>query len=116
MNNESGNNNSFFDRVYELVCMIPKGKVATYGQIALLAGNPRSSRIVGYALHVNPRPGEIPCHRVVNRLGGLAPAFAFGGTDAQRRLLEAEGVEINEDQSVDLSCFRWDSSNVLLNR
>jgi methylated-DNA-protein-cysteine methyltransferase-like protein len=114
MDNKPENINSFFERVYKLVCMIPKGRVATYGQIAVLAGNPRASRIVGYALHVNPRPGEIPCHRVVNRFGGLAPAFAFGGTDAQRRLLEAEGVMVDEDNNIDLKRFRWDSSLVLL--
>lgn len=104
---------TFFDRVYEAVCKIPKGKVATYGQIALLAGNPKASRVVGYALHVNPRPGVIPCHRVVNRFGGLAPAFAFGGTDAQQRLVEGEGVAV-EEGAVDLKKYRWDSSGVFL--
>ncbi len=104
---------TFFDCVYQAVCMIPKGRVATYGQIALLAGNPRASRVVGYALHVNPRPGVIPCHRVVNRFGGLAPAFAFGGTDAQQRLLEGEGVAV-KNGAVDLKLYRWDSSGVLL--
>ena len=98
---------NFYERVYAAVCRIPKGKVATYGQIALLAGNPRASRIVGYALHVNPKPGIIPCHRVVNRMGGLAPSFAFGGTDAQQRLLEGEGVPV-EDGKVDLKRFLWD--------
>ena len=104
---------NFFERVYEAVCRIPEGKVATYGQIALLAGNPRASRVVGYALHVNPRPGAIPCHRVVGRTGRLAPSFAFGGTDAQRRLLEGEGVAV-EDGAVDLKRYRWDSSGVLI--
>lgn len=86
-----------FEKIYEVVCAIPKGKVATYGQVATLAGNPRWSQIVGYALHSNPRPFEIPCHRVVNRFGGLASAFAFGGADTQRALLEAEGVEFDDD-------------------
>jgi methylated-DNA-protein-cysteine methyltransferase-like protein len=104
---------TFFDRVYQAVSMIPKGRVATYGQIALLAGNPKASRVVGYALHVNPRPGVIPCHRVVNRFGGLAPAFAFGGSDAQQLLLEGEGVVV-ENGVVDLKRYRWDSSGVLL--
>ena len=104
---------NFFERVYEAVCRIPKGKVATYGQIALLAGNPKASRVVGYALHVNPRPGVIPCHRVVNREGRLAPAFAFGGSDAQRLLLEGEGVEVGEN-GVDLKRYLWDSSDILL--
>ena len=86
-----------FEKIYEVVCAIPKGKVATYGQVATLAGNPRWSQIVGYALHSNPRPIEIPCHRVVNRCGGLAAAFAFGGENAQRSLLESEGVEFDDD-------------------
>lgn len=97
---------NFFERVYSAVRRIPRGKVATYGQIALLAGNPRASRVVGYALHVNPYPGVIPCHRVVNRQGRLAPSFAFGGTDAQQRLLEGEGVTVN-DGYVDLKRYGW---------
>ena len=65
-----------FDLIYEKVRAIPRGRVATYGQIAALAGKPRWSRVVGYALHVNPEPGKIPCHRVVDRNGRLSPAFA----------------------------------------
>ena len=83
---------SFNERVYDLVGQIPAGCVATYGQIAALAGQPRAARMVGYALHANPRPGVIPCHRVVFRDGSLAPGFAFGGPDRQRELLEREGV------------------------
>lgn len=98
---------SFYDEVYAAVESIPKGKVATYGHIALLLGRPRASRAVGYALHVNPRPGIVPCHRVVNRQGRLAPAFAFGGEDAQRRLLEAEGVTVSPDGFVDLTVYLW---------
>lgn len=103
---------SFYDRVYEAVCRIPKGKVATYGQIAMLAGSPRASRVVGYALHVNPKPGVIPCHRVVNREGRLAPSFAFGGTDAQQRLLEGEGVSV-QDGYVDLKRFGWNGCSTV---
>lgn len=77
----------FFERVYEVVEQIPEGMVATYGQVALLAGRPRSARYVGYALHSNPRPGEIPCHRVVFADGRICEGFAFGGPDAQRELL-----------------------------
>lgn len=98
---------SFFAKVYDEVRKIPCGKVATYGQIALLAGNPRASRIVGYALHVNPQPGIIPCHRVVNRFGYLAPAFAFGGAEIQKQLLETEGVKV-VDGKVDLSKYLMD--------
>lgn len=101
---------SFFENVYEAVQLIPRGKVATYGQIARMIGSPRSSRAVGYALHVNPRPGVIPCHRVVNREGRLAPAFAFGGPEIQARLLESEGVEVSEDFTVDLEKYLWQTS------
>ena len=91
-----------FERIYEVGRSIPEGKVMTYGQVALLAGNPRWARVVGYALHVNPEPGVIPCHRVVNREGRVAPGFAFGGTDAQRKLLEGEGVSFLENGLVDM--------------
>ncbi len=67
---------SFYDKIYEAVMSIPYGKTATYGQIAALAGNPRAARAVGNALHKNPLPGVIPCHRVVNASGRLSPAFA----------------------------------------
>ena len=94
---------TFDESVYAAVRLIPRGRVATYGQIALLCGNPRASRAVGWALRRNPSPGaEIPCHRVVNREGRLAPAFAFGGPGAQRDLLEAEGVPFFADGRVDL--------------
>ena len=94
-----------FEKIYEVVKTIPKGKVATYGQVALLAGNPRWARVVGYALHVNPEPGVIPCHRVVNRFGKTSVAFAFGGEDMQRRLLEEEGVVFESDGTVDLKKY-----------
>lgn len=98
---------SAFEQIYEIVRQIPRGRVATYGMIAQLAGNPRWARAVGYALHANPEPGIIPCHRVVNRFGGLAPAFAFGGASRQRALLEAEGVCFTEDGRADLARCLW---------
>ena len=98
---------SVFERIYDVVCAIPKGKVATYGQVALLAGNPRWARVVGYALHKNPAFGVIPCHRVVNREGKTAPAFAFGGEDVQRQMLEAEGVVFDDDGRIDLAVYGW---------
>ncbi len=101
---------SFYDTVYDCVLKIPEGKVATYGQIAFLCGSPRASRAVGYALHFNPKPGVIPCHRVVNRFGNLAEKFAFGGVDAQRFLLECEGVEVDENNTIDLSKYQWNSN------
>ncbi len=96
-----------FTLIYDVVKQIPCGKVATYGQIAMLAGNPRWSRVVGYALHVNPEPGIIPCHRVVNRFGEPSSAFAFGGVNEQIALLENEGVRFT-DGRVDLSRYLWD--------
>ena len=99
--------NNTYELIYDVVRMIPRGRVATYGQVAALAGNPRWSRVVGYALHVNPEPGVIPCHRVVNRFGEPSPAFAFGGINEQILLLEKEGVPMT-DGRVDLSKYQWD--------
>ena len=98
---------SAFERIYEVVRQIPCGQVATYGQIAALAGNPRWSRVVGYALHVNPDPQNIPCYRVVNRLGEVSSAFAFGGENAQIGLLQGEGVEFLPDGRVNLARYQW---------
>ena len=97
---------SVFQKIYEVVEKIPQGKVATYGQVALLAGNPRWSRVVGYALHANPDPSRIPCHRVVDRFGSVSKAFAFGGENMQVKLLEQEGVEL-KDGRVDLTIYQW---------
>ncbi len=98
--------NNTFQKIYEVVKQIPCGKVATYGQVALLAGNPRWSQVVGYALHVNPDTSTIKCHRVVNRFGETSKAFAFGGADMQAILLQEEGVEVI-DGKVDLSIYGW---------
>ena len=95
-----------FEKVYEAVKLIPEGSVATYGQVAQAAGNPRLSRVVGYALHVNPQPGVIPCHRVVKRDGEVSSAFAFGGANQQVELLRAEGVGFMDDTHVDIARFR----------
>ena len=91
-------------RIYEAVKRIPKGKVATYGQVAALAGNARMSRAVGNALHKNPDPEGTPCYRVVNSKGELSGEFAFGGAGAQARLLEADGIEVR-DGRVDLEVY-----------
>lgn len=97
---------SFYGTVYEIVRKIPEGKVATYGQIAVLAGKPGAARAVGNALHHNPAQSLTPCHRVVNSRGRLSGAFAFGGLKEQRFLLEREGVEVVNYQ-VDLNHFQW---------
>ena len=94
-----------FQRVYEITARIPYGRVTTYGQIARLLGNPRLSRIVGCAL--NGAPADLPCHRVVNRLGGLSDAFSPLGKESQRLLLEMEGVPFRLDGGVDLTACMW---------
>ena len=83
----------------------------SYGSVAAAAGNPRMARVVGYALHVNPEPITIPCHRVVTKDGSLSKAFAFGGENMQRTLLAEEGVEFLSDGRVDLSRFLWNGKN-----
>lgn len=87
-------NNTPTRRIYEAVKQIPRGKVATYGQVAAMAGEPKMARAVGNALHKNPDPDSIPCYRVVNAKGELAGEFAFGGEGAQARLLIADGIEV----------------------
>ncbi len=96
---------TFFKSVYAAVRQIPKGKVATYGDIAAAIGSPRASRAVGWALHVNPEPVVTPCHRVVNRFGKLSESFGFGGIEEQQRLLMHEGVKVM-DGAVDLKKYR----------
>lgn len=91
-------------RIYEAVKKVPKGKVATYGQIAELAGDKKMCRAVGNALHKNPNPDLIPCYRVVNAKGELAGEFAFGGSGAQRKLLEQDGIQFIGD-CVDLKVY-----------
>ena len=97
---------SVFERIYDVVRKIPRGSVATYGQIAILAGNPRWARVVGYALHVNPDPKNIPCYRVVNRFGKVSSAFAFGGENMQIELLKKDGIEV-VNGVVDLNKYIW---------
>ncbi len=94
-----------FGKIYTVVKAIPSGRVLTYGQVAAVAGNPRWARVVGYALHNNPDPKSIPCHRVVNREGRLAEAFAFGGAESQAERLRAEGIKLSDDNRVDLNKY-----------
>ncbi|MDE7395217.1 MAG: MGMT family protein [Clostridiales bacterium] len=96
---------SFAERVYAAVRRIPSGRVASYGMIALLAGNPRASRAVGWALHRNPDPQGTPCYRVVTCAGKTSRAFAFGGEDVQRQLLLSDGVAFDEAGQVLPDCF-----------
>ena len=96
---------AIYEKIYEIVKAIPAGEVATYGQVAILAGNVNLARAVGNALHVNPDPSNIPCHRVVNSKGKVAEFYAFGGADAQRKRLEAEGVVFEENGRIDLGKY-----------
>ncbi|MCR5013114.1 MAG: methylated-DNA--[protein]-cysteine S-methyltransferase [Lachnospiraceae bacterium] len=96
-------------RIYEAVKKIQKGCVATYAQIAEAAGDKKMARAVGNALHKNPDPSSIPCHRVVNAKGELAGNYAFGGAWKQAEILESEGVEVI-DGRVDLEKYQWKSA------
>ena len=97
---------SFTQQVLNVLLTIPKGKVVTYGQIAVAMGSIRYARAVGYALHRNPDGDKYPCFKVVNKDGCLAPAFVFGGVDEQKRRLEADGVEV-VDGKVDLAKYQY---------
>ena len=93
-------------RIYDAVTRIPKGCVATYAQVAEEAGDRKMARAVGNALHKNPDPSTIPCHRVVNSKGELAGNYAFGGAWKQGEILQSEGVEV-KDGIVDLKKYQW---------
>lgn len=101
---------TFFERAYGVVKQIPAGRVAPYGQVARMLGEPRKARFVGYAMHASPgMAGGVPCHRMVFADGRLADGFAFGGPGEQRRLLEAEGVGFTPDGRVDMDAYRWEA-------
>lgn len=99
----------FFDRVYDVVRQVPVGRVVSYGQVAVLVGEPRKARFVGFAMHSSPGvAGGVPCHRVVFKDGSLAPGFAFGGPDVQREMLLDEGVIFTDDGKVDMGICQWE--------
>jgi methylated-DNA-protein-cysteine methyltransferase-like protein len=94
-----------FEKVYQLVRTIPKGKVTTYGSIAKeLKMNPRT---VGHILHLNPSGEVTPCHRVVNFKGRIAPGYAFGGQSIQKKRLEQEGVRFKDERHIDLKKYLY---------
>ena len=92
----------FFQKVYDLVATIPKGKVMTYGQIASLLGGFYSGRTVGFAMRAAPAERSLPCHRVVNKQGDMAPGYCFGGAERQRGMLKKEGVKFLPDGRIDM--------------
>lgn len=101
------NNNKFFEKVYTIVSQIPEGKVVTYGQIAFMLGSPQASRIVGYAMHSAPPDKKLPCHRVVNKQGSMAPGDIFCGQEVQRSRLEKEGITFKANGCIDMEKHLW---------
>ncbi len=97
----------FFPEVWNIVAEIPRGRVTTYGLIARVLGSPGAARTVGWAMRAAPDGLDLPCHRVVNRRGELAPASAFGGPGVQRALLESEGVLFDDEGRIDMKQYLW---------
>ena len=95
----------FRDTIYEYVAMIPVGRVMTYGQLAALAGSPRAARMVGGVAHWGPE--GLPWHRVVNKQGGLASGYTWGGREGQAKRLRDEGIPVSEDYMVSISTLLW---------
>ena len=93
-------------KVYHFLTTIPKGKVVTYGQIALFLGNKNLSRTVGNILHQNPDGEKFPCYKVVNSQGKLSCHYAFGGLNAQREKLQQDGIRVENDR-VDLRIYQY---------
>lgn len=107
MSRPSRPQNELRARIYDVVRRIPRGRVATYGQVAALAGAPRHARQVGYALYDTPSGTSLPWHRVINARGEVSPRAEPGWEGFQRELLEAEGVEFRRGR-IDLARFRWE--------
>jgi methylated-DNA-protein-cysteine methyltransferase related protein len=97
----------FRERVWDFVRSVPEGRVVTYGQVAACLGAPFAARAVGTVLARTPASAHVPCQRVVNRWGRLAPVYGWGGMEQHRRELEAEGVEVRPDFTVDLERYQW---------
>lgn len=98
---------SFFDKVYEVAREIPYGRVTSYGAIAKYLGAARSARMVGWAMN-NSSAKDVPAHRVVNRAGVLTGKHHFGGTNLMQQLLENEGIKVKDNQIVDFQKHFWD--------
>ena len=107
------NSKDFFQKVYQVVRMIPPGRVSTYGLIAKYLGSVKSSRVVGYAMNASHQNSDIPAHRVVNRLGILTGKHHFSGITLMKNLLESEGVKIQNDRVLNFKKVVWDPSKEL---
>jgi methylated-DNA-protein-cysteine methyltransferase-like protein len=94
-----------FEKVYELVALIPKGKVTTYGALAKLVNV--DPRVIGFALHQNKDPKNVPCHRVINSKGKISSGYAFGGPGTQQQMLEKEKIVFEKNGAVDLNKFGY---------
>ena len=108
------NNESFFEQVYEVTKLIPKGRVTSYGAIAAYLGTKQSARMVGWALHSTTAHHHIPAHRVVNRNGLLTGKHHFSSPEAMEQVLSAEGIEVYNNQVQDFDKLFWDPSKELL--
>ncbi len=97
----------FFDQVYRVVRQIPAGKVATYGQIAALLGQPRAARTVGWAMHAVPEGSDVPWQRVINAQGRISTSCEAHDANVQRQLLEAEGIVFDAQERIDLNVYQW---------
>ncbi|MFO7611285.1 MAG: methylated-DNA--[protein]-cysteine S-methyltransferase [Clostridia bacterium] len=101
----------FYGRIYSIAMMIPKGRVASYGQLAMMAGVASGARMAGRAMKDTPSELDIPCHRVVNSNGCIAPDYVFDGKRNQRAMLEAEGVVFLPNGNIDMKMCRWNPSD-----
>jgi|SRR5690554_1867426 len=105
---------NFFERVYQVVRQIPRGRVTSYGAIARCIGAPQSARMVGWAMNNAHAKPDVPAHRVVNRKGLLTGKHHFPGTDTMQRMLESEGVKVEKDQILNFEDYFWDPSDHLI--
>jgi len=103
----------FFEKVYQVVRQIPYGKVTSYGAIARFIGSPQSARMVGWAMNNAHTKADVPAHRVVNRNGLLTGKHHFPGTQTMQRMLESEGVKVQDDQVLNFKEHFWDPKEFL---
>lgn len=106
-------NENFFQKVYQIVRLIPEGRVTSYGAIARYLGQARSARMVGWAMNASHHLPDVPAHRVVNRKGMLTGKFHFDGSNLMQQLLENEGVVVMENQIQHFEEIFWDPSKEL---
>lgn len=107
------NDTGFFDLVYEVVRLIPLGRVTSYGAIAKYLGTAKSARMVGWAMNAAHAQPDVPAHRVVNRVGLLSGKNHFAHPNRMQELLEKEGIEVKEDQIINFSKIFWDPEKEL---